>query len=116
MEQTPDRKRLRPRVKQARSPSAKQPRPKARCSECGTASVYTEHIGRRCARTWELPDQEEPERCEGRFKAAVSPGDWVVCVDCGATGTAGDAECQRCLGAGWRYVGREVLSSPRRGR
>ena len=108
------RKRLRPRVKQARSVSAKLPRPKARCSECGWVSVYTEHVNRRCARTWELPDQDEPERCEGRFKAAVSPSDWIPCADCRITGMAGDAECQRCLGAGWRYVGREVVGSPRR--
>ena len=113
-DETPIRKRLRPRVKQARSLSAKQPRPKARCSECGTVSAYTEHINRRCARTWEIPDQEEPERCEGRFKAAVAPSDWVECLDCRTTGRDGEVECQRCLGAGWRYVGREVLASPRR--
>ena len=45
---------------------------------------------------------------------AVAPGDWVQCIDCRTTGRDGDIECQRCLGAGWRYVGREVVASPRR--
>ncbi len=103
-EASPSR-RLRPRVKQARSISARLPRPKARCTECGTVSVYTEHINRRCAKTWEIPDQEEPERCEGRLRGAVSPGDWVMCTDCRASGFGGEAPCERCLGAGWCSVG-----------
>ena len=47
----------------------------------------------------------EPERCEGHFKSAVSPGDWAECADCRATGFAGDAPCEPCGGTGWRYTG-----------
>jgi hypothetical protein len=84
---------------------ARLPRPKAFCPACGTVSVYSEHIGRRCAKTWDVPGEEEPKRCDGRFKGAVSPGDWVECPTCRATGMAGDASCESCHGAGWRYVG-----------
>ena len=81
------------------------PRPKAICPQCGTVSVYSEHINRRCAKTFEVEGEEEPVRCEGRFKGAVAPDNWVMCADCGGTGVVGEAACETCNGAGWRYVG-----------
>jgi ribosomal protein S27AE len=84
---------------------AKLPRPKAYCPECGTVSVYSEHINRRCAKTWQVEGEDEPVRCEGRFKGAVAPDNWAECQDCAGGGVSGDAPCPRCAGAGWRYVG-----------
>ncbi len=90
--------------------TARQPRPKAYCPECGTISVYSEHINRRCAKTWEVPSEviegeTETVRCEGRFKGAVASDNWVECAECRATGFVGEEACARCGGAGWRYVG-----------
>jgi len=81
------------------------PRPKAICPQCGTVSVYSEHINRRCAQTFEVEGEEEPVRCEGHFKGAVAPENWTLCADCGGTGVVGDDACGTCHGAGWRYVG-----------
>ena len=68
--------------------------------------MYSEHINRRCAKTFEVEGEEEPVRCEGRFKGAVAPDNWAACPDCAATGFRDDAPCATCAGAGWRYVGR----------
>jgi len=97
--------RLRPRVKQARRTGVPLPRPKAICPECGTVSIYSEHINRRCAKRWEIEGEDEPVRCEGRFRGAVAPEGWAACPDCAATGMVGDAPCARCGGTGWRYKG-----------
>jgi hypothetical protein len=97
--------RLRPRVRQARRTGARLPRPKAICPECGTVSIYSEHINRRCAKQWEIEGEDEPVRCEGRFRGAVAPDRWAACPDCGATGMLGDAPCPPCGATGWRYIG-----------
>jgi hypothetical protein len=99
------RVRLRPRVRQARRTGARLARPKAICPECGTVSIYSEHINRRCAKQFEIEGEAEPVRCEGRFKAAVAPDDWRLCPGCGATGVEDDAACPRCDGTGWRHAG-----------
>ncbi|HUA52467.1 MAG TPA: hypothetical protein VMB81_09900 [Candidatus Sulfotelmatobacter sp.] len=83
---------------------ALQPRPKAICPECGTVSIYSEHINRRCAKTFEVEGEEEPVRCEGRFKGAVAPENWTMCADCGGSGAVGDAACESCGGTGWLYT------------
>jgi hypothetical protein len=97
--------RLRPRVRQARRTGAVLPRPKAICPECGTASIYSEHINRRCAKQWEVEGEDEPVRCEGRFRGAAAPDRWASCPACGATGVVGDASCPQCAATGWRYRG-----------
>ena len=99
------RARLRPRVKRARRTDARLPRPKAICPECGTVSVYSQHINRRCAKLFEIAGEDEPVRCEGRFRGAVAPDRWAICPDCGATGVLDEAPCPRCGGIGWRYTG-----------
>jgi hypothetical protein len=82
------------------------------CPLCGMTSVYTQHINRRCAKTWEEEGVEEPVRCEGHFKAAVSPRDWLACPQCRATGYQGEEGwCGRCDGAGWTYVGPPLTST-----
>jgi hypothetical protein len=96
--------RLRPRVKKARRTDALLARPKAICPECGKVSIYTEHINRRCAQYFEVQGEEEPVRCEGRFRSAVAREDWIACPDCGATGVLDEAPCRRCNGSGWRYA------------
>jgi len=96
--------RLRPRVRQARRMGALLPRPKAICLECGTVSIYSQHINRRCARLFEIEGEEDPVPCEGHFSSAVAPDNWIVCPDCGATGFRDNAPCTRCSATGWRYV------------
>lgn len=84
-------------------PVTPQPRPKARCPECGTVSIFAEHINRRCATRHKLPDGNV-ERCAGTFQGAVEPGDWNACPDCGTTGVTDDGDCPHCAGAGWLYA------------
>jgi hypothetical protein len=80
----------------------KQPRPKARCPICGTVSAYAEHINRRCVKELES-DSDEPKRCDGTFRSAVSADDWVACQVCGAMGSHDGASCVRCSGDGWLH-------------
>ena len=100
--------RLRPRVRQARRAGARLPRPKAICPECGTVSVFSQHINRRCARLFEVEGEEEPVRCEGHFGSAVTQDRWTMCPDCGATGVSDDVACPRCRATGWCYRGRDT--------
>jgi ribosomal protein S27AE len=83
--------------------ATRQPRPKARCPLCGTASIYAEHINRRCA-TIVDPNSEPPTRCEGVFRSAVAAEDWAECPACHATGMRDDVACPRCGGEGWLYT------------
>ncbi|MBI3516118.1 MAG: hypothetical protein HY060_18965 [Proteobacteria bacterium] len=88
---------------------AKQPRPKACCTECGTVSIYSEHIGQRCAARSRTG---EGGRCEGRFKAATAWDDWIACAACRATGEHEGEACVQCAGDGWHYRLRPGAPTP----
>jgi hypothetical protein len=79
---------------------ATRPRPKARCPACGTVSIYSEHIGRRCVAR--LNGAGRP-RCHGRFKAATAWDDWIACPACGTSGEHNGEPCAQCAGDGWHY-------------
>jgi hypothetical protein len=74
-----------------------RPRPKARCTTCGTVSIYSEHIGQRCAA------RPNGSRCPGRFRAATAWDDWLACPACRSTGLQAGEACGPCGGEGWLY-------------
>jgi hypothetical protein len=80
---------------------------------CGTVSIYSEHIGRRCARRRGIV------RCHGRFKAVTAREDWLACAACATTGEHGGEPCAHCAGDGWLYftqpAARGAASPPRPG-
>jgi hypothetical protein len=75
-----------------------RPRPKARCTVCGTVSIYSEHIGQRCAA------RPGGSRCAGRFRAATAWDDWLACPACRTTGRQAGGACVQCGGDGWHYL------------
>jgi len=83
----------------------KQPKPVARCTDCGRFSHRMEAIGENCP-NWK-------DGCQGVMRSAMTVGDWQECSKCLVTGLANDQKCERCDGKGWRYVrGRPGLKRP----
>jgi hypothetical protein len=61
------------------------------CTKCGKFNYNAVELYAPCN------EQRDGLRCDGFYRSAIKPGDWVKCIACG--GTAPD--CALCQGTGW---------------
>ena len=77
---------------------SKRPKPVARCTNCGALSYDSTLINGECGR------MVGGTRCAGTNGREMRKADWKECQACSATGLTSARTCERCDGAGWRFV------------
>jgi hypothetical protein len=76
----------------------KKPHPFGICTRCGTCTWDMEALNQPCTQV------VNNRKCEGAFREALEPDDWMGCPICSATGGPVSDPCTQCYGAGWLYV------------